>query len=72
MKRTILFALLGVAIGLAYQVITLQYSGHIQAIKYANATDTFLGAVLPAASDPYKAATILRQPITHISFSAVV
>jgi hypothetical protein len=60
-KLTAVFALLGVISSGIYQEF-LRHTPSMDAIEYANATDTFLLTVLPATSDPYSAAKILKLP----------
>ena len=45
-----------------YQMLFPWTENYTHYINYANATDTYLGAVLPAADDPAKAAAVLGLP----------
>jgi hypothetical protein len=55
-------AFVGAVVGLICQAYILFQQDNMYFTKFANATDTFLGAVLPAASNLYDAAHILGLP----------
>jgi hypothetical protein len=55
-------ASVGAITGLSYQAYVLIQQDNMHLIKFANATNTFIGAVLPSASDPYNATQVLGLP----------
>jgi hypothetical protein len=55
-------ASVGAITGLSYQAYVLIQQDNMHLIKFANATNTFIGAVLPSASDPYSATQVLGLP----------
>lgn len=60
-RATIFFALIGVLSSLIFQIYFRQTTTMFS-INYANATDTYLWTVLPAATDTDRAAEILGLP----------
>jgi len=59
-RLALIFLLLAAATPLAYSA--MNNSDHMQGVNFANKTDTFLGAVLPEATDKEKALSKLGLP----------
>ncbi|MDO9316531.1 MAG: hypothetical protein Q7T97_18515 [Burkholderiaceae bacterium] len=63
-KLSLILLLISVAIPAIYIQLNKENSGHMRGINFANKTDTFLWAVLPAAIDKSAALNVLGLPET--------
>lgn len=61
-KLSFIMLLISIAIPAIYAQLNKENSGHMRGINFANKTDTFLWAVLPAATDKSVALDVLGLP----------